>query len=68
MTEHSPAHQPCGYAGAEQKLCTASKAIKALALMEAENREGCKKKKVNMELGEQGIGGNLRQSDQGKPL
>ena len=37
--------------------------------MEAKNPEGCKKKKkVNIELGEQGIGGDLRQSDQGKPL
>ena len=41
MTEHRPAYQPCGYAGAEHKLSTASKAIKGSALMEAENREGC---------------------------
>lgn len=40
----------CGHACAEHEECTANNMIKASALIEAENVEGCKK--VNVELGE----------------
>ena len=46
-----------------------AKQLRALLSWRQKIEKGVKKKKeVNIELGEQGPGGDLRQGDQGKPL